>query len=138
MAVQGDVNLIGERIDYNESLMLIPMAIPMATVIISNVRDDDSAQDTVSHARLFGCISSHFQGTAHVTVSMTSRGNHYAYHVKDHRNMDETLVVIGLFADEIEIPWGGGKHAPPRNRKEEHRIYEMPGDIRNVMGESLN
>ncbi len=50
VAVQGDVNLIGERIDYNESLMFIPMASPMASVIISNVRDDDSVQESVSHA----------------------------------------------------------------------------------------
>ncbi len=57
---------------------------------------------------LFGCISSHFDGTANVTVSITSRGNHCAYHGKDHRNRDEILVVIGMFADEIEIPWGGG------------------------------
>ncbi len=44
VAVQGDVNLVGERFDYNESLMFITMA----TVVISYVRDDDSVQEGVS------------------------------------------------------------------------------------------
>ncbi len=47
MAAQGRLNLIGEHTDYNESLMFIPMAIPMATVMISKVRVDDSVQKGV-------------------------------------------------------------------------------------------
>ncbi len=31
VAAQGRVNLIGEHTDYNESLMFIPMVIPIAT-----------------------------------------------------------------------------------------------------------
>ncbi len=46
VAAQGRVNLIGEHTDYNESLMFIPMAIPMATVMIPKVQDDDEG---VSH-----------------------------------------------------------------------------------------
>ncbi len=50
VAVKGDVHLIGERLVYNESLILMPMAIPMATVTIAYVRDDDSIQESVSQA----------------------------------------------------------------------------------------
>ncbi len=49
VAAQGRDNLIGEHTDYNESLMFIPMAIPMATVVIFKVRDDDRVQESVSH-----------------------------------------------------------------------------------------
>ncbi len=49
VAAQGRVNLIGEHTDYKESLMFIPMGIPMATVMIFKVRDDDRVQESVSH-----------------------------------------------------------------------------------------
>ncbi len=55
---------------------------------------------------LLGCISSHFQGTAHATVIMTSPGNHY--HGKDHGDRDEILIIVGMFVDEIGAPlWEG-------------------------------
>ncbi len=48
MVAQGRVNLIGEHTDYNQSLMFIPMAIPMETVMITKVYGDDSVQQGVS------------------------------------------------------------------------------------------
>ncbi len=76
MAAQGRVNLIGEQTNYNESLMFIPMAIPMTTVMISRARGDDSVQEGVSHEHSV-CNSSHFHGTAHAIVIMTSPSNRY-------------------------------------------------------------
>ncbi len=54
---------------------------------------------------LLGGNSSSFQGKAHATIIVTSPGNHYDYHRKDHRNRNEVLVVVCMLSYEVDAPW---------------------------------